>query len=205
MSRRSSELASRADLRCCICPVPPGGADSAYVFSSSAELAEHYELVHECQICEMFCLNETARYEHLNRAHGKQIRLGEYQRVVGSEVVNEPWRLENVPGWEDPVGSLVDMPTTVEPLVAWLNEFCVRLAACELPEFALLNVPEDLAAQCIYVETRFRAVVRAVRTARYTRLKRSSARAGYLAKALALPDAAPGYAEQKLRGVMGPS
>ena len=199
MSRRSSEVASMG-LDCRICHAVPG-IEAVNAFRSSDEIGAHYELVHECQICEMLCLDETARYEHLARAHGKRIQIGGYQRVGGDQIVHEPWRFVNVPGWKDPVESLLGLPSAVEQLVDWLNALCVSLAESELPELGLLTMTEDFGEQCVYVESRFRAVVRAVRTARYTRLKGSSARGMYLAKALTLPDVAPGDAEQKLRGV----
>ena len=79
------------------------------------------------------------------------------------------------------------------------------MVECKNPEVVLFTPAKQLLSPALYVEFYFRVIVRARSKARYGRLKGTEAKAAFIAKALAMPDSAPGYAEQQLRGCFGES
>ena len=66
-------------------------------------------------------------------------------------------------------------------------------------ETALFSPHNSLVDQALYAEAHFLAVKAMVATVRFKRLKGKKGRALLIAKALALPNYGPGYAEQQLR------
>src|SRR5438876_9964882 len=81
------------------------------------------------------------------------------------------------------------------------NPFCLSLTARGCSERILADVPESLSDQARYFEVHFEGVRKALGNARYHRLATVEGRARYLARALALPEHGPAYADQKLRRV----
>jgi hypothetical protein len=136
----------------------------------------------------------------VSRIHGKSYSLEEWFEVVGNEVLSRFGRFVDILDWRNPLDGL-RLPQSPEDLFRWVYPLCLRMNQCPYFEEALFSPPPELTFQVLYVEAHFRVITETVSTARFKRLKGYEARAKCLAKALALPDSAPGYAEQQLRGV----
>lgn len=163
------------------------------------QYSSHLKLVHECEFCGMLCQTEEKRAIHWRRIHGKEYRFDAWHKIVGDEVVENFGRFVDVNVWQSPTAEFQGVPADPENLCRWIYPICVQMLEFKHPEIALFSPDSSLVGQAFYAETHFRAVKAMVATARFKRLKGLEGRALLIAKALALPNYGPGYAEQQLR------
>ncbi len=161
--------------------------------------SNHLRLVHECELCGMLCETAEKRTVHWRRIHGKEYRFDAWHKIIGDEVVEQLGRSVDVNGWHSPTSQLQGVPTDPESLCRWVYPICVQMVEFKRQETALFSPHSSLINQALYAEAHFHAVKAMVATVRYKRLKGEKGRALLIAKALALPNQGPGYAEQQLR------
>ncbi len=166
------------------------------------QYSNHLKVVHECEFCGMLCQTEQTRVIHWWRIHGKRYRLEAWFKIVGDEAVEQFGRFVDVDGWQAPVEGNPDVPTEPERFCNWIFPMCIQLLKYTIPEKALFMPSPNFSSQALYVETYFRTVKAVVNSKRFNRLKTLKPRAELMAKALAMPDCSPGYAEQQLRGII---
>jgi hypothetical protein len=148
----------------------------------------------------MLCETDSKKDSHLYRIHGKEYRLEEWFKIVGDEAIPQFGRFVDVGDWRNPVETIQGIPMEPCALSRWIYPMCLRMLQFKHAEAALFAPPRELSSQALYSEVHFNAVKACYATERFRRLKGSEAKARCVAKALALPDCAPGYAEQQLKG-----
>ncbi len=148
----------------------------------------------------MLCETEEKRTIHWRRIHGKEYRLETWNKIVGDEAFEQLDRFVNVNGWQSPPDLLSTVPADPAERCRWVYPICLQMLRFKHLEAALFSPDDSLVDQALYAEANFRAVKAMVAIARFRRVKGQEGRALLLAKALALPSYAPGYAEQQFRG-----
>ena len=147
----------------------------------------------------MLCETEEKRTIHWRRIHGKEYRFEAWHKIVGDEVVEQLGRFVDVNGWQSPTAELHGVPVDPESLCRWVYPICLQMLEFKRPEAALFSPHSSLVDQALYAEAHFRAVKAMVATVRFKRVKGLEGQALLIAKALALPNYGPGYAEQQLK------
>jgi hypothetical protein len=158
-------------------------------FRGSAEMTQHLEYVHRCEICRELLASLLDRDRHLATVHGMVDSLGE-------EIGIKTARLEYLPG-----RGVLMPPENAEARLRWLYPFCLGLLKAQNIEQYLRDVPAYVRDRLEYVQPHLHRIKEAQRLARYKRLPSVQGRAKFLARVLSLPHKAASYAEQQLQKI----
>jgi hypothetical protein len=179
MSRQPGEAESAGPEICPVCKAE---------YEERTDLDLHVLCMHKCDHCGLLFDDDRSRDAHVERVHGLS-----FERPLMIDF--GPYK---IPGWS-PIQPVA--PKGEAALCQWLFPFCLWLMQRECSVLVISHVPPDLADHSAYFEAHFEIVRKALENVRYRRLTSADAKAKYLARALALPDHGPAYANQKLRRV----